>query len=309
MIVKANEKQISFLYQETDIFFEMGCDILEQVHIKQMLPYKRKQQNGREKLIFKISEGNVIKLADSIENFSEHELIRLLYEIFLLNVKIEENGFLKRECIWYQYEHIYFDTEQQSVMVAILPITGELRYADGVSWHGHFEETVAHIVNYLPQQKADQIKKLVSMLEAHFITDENVLEELRELDCGMPEGRLTVRDVMLQLLYSGQNGRVVFEVGSSDFLIGRNAEAADGVISEELSRAVSRKHCLITRMQNKYFVQDLESVNHTLVNGIMIPPYELMELEHNDILSIADLEFRVIKVEKNGLYLGGTNER
>ena len=35
-------------------------------------------------------------------------------------------------------------------------------------------------------------------------------------------------------------------------------------------------------MNNKYFVQDLKSVNHTLVNGIMIPPYELTELENND---------------------------
>ncbi len=57
--------------------------------------------------------------------------------------------------------------------------------------------------------------------------------------------------------------------------------------------SVSRKHCLITRMNQKYFVQDLESVNHTLVNGIMVPPYELMELENNDILSVGDIEFRV----------------
>ena len=83
-----------------------------------------------------------------------------------------------------------------------------------------------------------------------------------------------------------------------DFLIGRDDGSADGVITLEFSRAVSRRHCLITRMNNKYFVQDLKSVNHTLVNGIMIPPYELTELENNDILSVADIEFRVTVSER-----------
>ena len=47
-------------------------------------------------------------------------------------------------------------------------------------------------------------------------------------------------------------------------------------------------------MNNKYIVQDLKSVKHTLVNCIMIPPYELTELVNNDILSVADIEFRVV---------------
>lgn len=91
----------------------------------------------------------------------------------------------------------------------------------------------------------------------------------------------------------GKDRELAFEVEGDDFLIGRSAGAVDGVIPVEYSRAVSRKHCLITKMNNKYFVQDLKSVNHTLVNGVMIPPYELTELENNDILSVADIEFRV----------------
>ena len=102
------------------------------------------------------------------------------------------------------------------------------------------------------------------------------------------------RNTTLKLLYHGNDRELEFCVDDEDFLIGRNADAADGVISMEFSRAVSRKHCLITKMNDKYFVQDLKSVNHTLVNGIMIPPYELMELENNDILSVADIEFRVV---------------
>ena len=97
----------------------------------------------------------------------------------------------------------------------------------------------------------------------------------------------------MRLLYHGNGRELEFLIDGEDFLIGRNAAIADGIITAEYSKAVSRRHCLITRLNHKYFVQDLKSVNHTLVNGIMIPPYELMELENNDILSVGDIEFRV----------------
>lgn len=304
MLVKADGKKISFLFQETDAFFDMGCAILEQEHMEQMLPYKRKQQNGREKLIFRTDAGGIVRLADVVQSFKEEELLSVLYGLFSLNKKIEKNGFLKRECIWYQYEHIYYDKDQKRIMAAILPVVGEVKYADGVSWYGHFGETVTRIAEHLPQQKADHVERLVSLLQSHLITDEEAVRELGNLGCGVPgalsgqsgQDEKKAQKVVLRLLYSGQGARVEFEVGDQDFLIGRNANAANGVISEALSKAVSRKHCLIIKMQNKYFVQDLKSVNHTLVNGIMIPPYELMELEDNDILSVADMEFRVKKV-------------
>lgn len=300
MIVKARDKQISFLFQDDDPFLEIGCRILEQEHVDQMLPYKRKQQNGKEKLTFCADDKNVVLLMDVISGFEESTLIDLIYEMIYLNKKIEENGFLKKECIWYKYDNIYFDRENNRVRVAILPISGELRYADGINWYGHFEETMINVASYLPDDKSEQIGRLVYMLKSGRITEEEALEEIEQWGCSVSEilaGRLIIeQDTVLKLLYSGKGGRLEFIVNDEDFLIGRNAEIVEGAIPERISKAVSRKHCLITKMNNKYFVQDLKSVNHTLLNGIMIPPYELMELENNDILSVADIEFRVTEI-------------
>ena len=300
MIVKARDKQISFLFQDDDPFLEIGCRILEQEHMDQMLPYTRKQQNGTERLTFYANDNNVMLLMDEISGFEDHMLIDLVYEMIYLNKKIEENGFLKKECIWYKYDNIYFDRENNRLMVAVLPISGELRYADGINWYGHFEEAMTNIASYLPEEKAEQIGRIVSMLKSGRITEDDALEEIEQWGCGKSEvlcDRITIeQDAVLKLLYSGRGGRLEFTVNDEDFLIGRNAEAEGGAIPARISKAVSRKHCLITKMNNKYFVQDLKSTNHTLLNGIMIPPYELMELENNDILSVADIEFRVTEI-------------
>lgn len=297
MLVKAKEKQISFLFQELDPFFEIGCRILEQEHISQMLPYRRKQQNGREKLIFQVEGEHIVRLMDAVPELGENELVDLLYELVYLNKKVEENGFLRKECIWYKYDNIYYNRDNKCIMTAILPITGELKYADDTDWIDYFGETMENIISHLPQNKATDARNIILMLKTGKMTMDKALEQLEQLGSSL-SGELSdnlshEQEVTLKLLYSGNSGRLEFLVGDNDFLIGRNARAADGVIASELSRAVSRKHCLITKMNNKYFVQDLKSVNHTLVNGIMIPPYELMELENNDILSVADIEFRV----------------
>lgn len=298
MLVKAKEGQISFLFQEQDPFFEIGFRILEQEQISQMLPWQRRRQNGREKLVFQANGENLALLTDIVPKLGEDELLSLLCGMISLNIKVEENGFLKKECIWYRYEHLYYDRVGGCLMAAILPISGELRYADGSAWYDCFEASVTRIAASLPYSKMLYVRKLVQMLKMEKMSQEEVLEELQRIGGIASEGKAYVhgngQGKMLKLLYRGKDKELEFHVGGDDFLIGRNADVVDGVITMEFSRAVSRKHCLITMMNNKYFVQDLKSVNHTLVNGIMIPPYELTELENNDILSVADIEFRVV---------------
>ncbi len=295
MQVKAKDRQLSFLFQEQDPFFEIGYRILEQEQIPQMLPYQRKQCKGREKLIYQALGENLDPLREAVPGLGEDKLIGLLCNMISLNIRIEENGFLKKECIWYQYDHLYYDKAAGQVMAAVLPITGALRYADS-SWFACFEETIIRIAAYLPYSQMVYVRKIIQMLKMEKITQEEVLVDLQGLG-GRGAERLSSahasQNTILKLLYHGNDKELEFLIEDEDFLIGRNVDAADGVIPMNFSRAVSRKHCLITKMNDKYFVQDLKSVNHTLVNGIMIPPYELMELENNDILSVADIEFRV----------------
>ncbi len=298
MQVKAKEGQISFLFQEQDPFFEIGFQILEQEQLPQMLPYRRRQQNGREKLVFEAKQEDLVLLREIAPEFGERERIRLLCEMIALNIAVGENGFLKKECIWYQYDDLYYDRSGGHIMTAILPVTGEIRYADGSSWSDRFEETMTRMSAGLPYTGMLYVRKLVQMLRMEKMTQEEALEELRRLG-GIPADDKTNvckthQDKVLRLLYRGKGRELEFKVEGDDFLIGRSEETADGIIPPEFSKAVSRKHCLITKMNQKYFVQDLKSVNHTLVNGIMIPPYVLMELENNDILSVADIEFRVV---------------
>ena len=295
MIVRENDRQLSFQFHESDPYFEIGYKIMEQEKLSQMLPYERVKHNNREKLVFSI-EDNIEQISKVLPLMSDDEVVDLLYEVFYMTMNIEENGFLKKECIWFKYDNVYYDLENKRPRVAILPISREFRYADGFSWYGQFEETVMNIANQLPHDKADHIDKLVRMLRCDKLTCEEVLEEIDGLGngkSGVLFKKPKVSEIELQLIYSGKKGRIEFNISKDGYVIGKNPEFSDGIVPESISRAVSRRHCMVTKLNSKYFIQDLDSSNHTLVNGIMIPAYELMELANSDILSVADVEFRV----------------
>ncbi len=293
MIVKSNEKQVSFLFQEKDPYFEMGYMILDQAKLSGMLPYKRTKLNEKEKLIFQVAKYR--PLAEILPTLTEDELIDILYATVFLTQKVEENGFMKRECIWMRYESIYFDETLRKPLWAVLPISQEFRYAGGISWLAYYEECLVKIAGFLPEEKRKRIEQLTELMKSGEISNTELLQEIDILGNGMSgmcaEQREETPDTRLELVYCGKDGTFSFTVEEDDFVIGRSREEADGVL--QLSNAVSRRHCLITKINRNYFVQDMDSANCTYVNGTRIPPYELMQLEQNDVLSLANVDMRV----------------
>lgn len=295
MIVKENEKQLSFLFQENDSYFELGYLILKQAKLAGMLPYKRTQQSGKEKLCFKTEE--VERLSDILPRLQEDEIIDVLYAVVFMTKRVEENGFMKKECIWCRYEQIYFDRESHMPLFAVLPITQEFRYADGIDWLNGFEECLCRIAEYLSEKKKQRVKQVITLYKTKQMDTEEVLEEINHLGNGMSgllvdceEETPLENPNRLELIYSGKEGTFRFIVEDEDFTIGREMDS-NGVL--QVSMKVSRRHCLITKLNRSYFVQDLDSTNGTYVNDTRVPSYELMELEHNDVLCVGDVEFRV----------------
>ena len=112
MIVKMNDGQLSFLFQEADPFFEIGYKILEQADIEEMLPYTRVHQKGYHKISF-VCAKEFVPLSRVVEGASNNDIIDILYEIIFLTQKVEENGFLKKECIWFNYDHVFYDINEK----------------------------------------------------------------------------------------------------------------------------------------------------------------------------------------------------
>lgn len=296
MIVREKNTQINIQFQDQETFLELGDVLLKQSGLQNRIPWKRKRDN----LIFEIK--GYQKLLELLPSFSQNELIDTIYYCVFITDKINESGFLKKECIWCQFEHIFYDHERRKPIFLMLPVSGKITPDDGIAWNDRFISMIKQMLVYLKREYATYILNLVYQ---YLFENANVDEILDKIDqCGNGQSGLLVEHTKrleyksLMLHYSGRYGVLDIHVDKDEYIIGKKAGAVDGVVA--LSEAVSRIHCKIVKQSQQFFVQDLDSMNHTFVNGEYIPPFELMELNDRDILSIADVDFRVlIKTDEN----------
>ncbi|MBO5068952.1 MAG: FHA domain-containing protein [Roseburia sp.] len=92
------------------------------------------------------------------------------------------------------------------------------------------------------------------------------------------------------LRYEGSSGCSDLEIKNTPYVIG-SEETCDGYIP---SGTVSRRHARITRVEDIYFIEDLNSSNGTYVGGELLNYKVKMSLQKNEIILFADEKFRFI---------------
>lgn len=95
------------------------------------------------------------------------------------------------------------------------------------------------------------------------------------------------------LTIEGKNKGAVFALEAAETYVGR--EFASQIALNDAS--VSRRHCVIERRGEEFFVNDLESLNGTFVNGAEA---ENTRLKHDDKIKIGDFVFQFLTNEFEG---------
>ncbi|MDO4466551.1 MAG: FHA domain-containing protein [Bacillota bacterium] len=86
-------------------------------------------------------------------------------------------------------------------------------------------------------------------------------------------------------------------VDSDEFILGKSKKIVGFTIVG--NQTISRKHACISKKEDDYYISDLESVNHTYVNGRKVKLNKEVQLFDGDIIQLAneDFEFHIIKNE------------
>jgi len=85
--------------------------------------------------------------------------------------------------------------------------------------------------------------------------------------------------------------KVEIVINKNEFLIGSNPEMVDGVI--EFNKAISRVHCKITCVDNRYYICDMGSSNGTYLNGLRLQKGVQALIQAGDRIFLANTEFVV----------------
>ena len=92
------------------------------------------------------------------------------------------------------------------------------------------------------------------------------------------------------LKYEGEHYLNDLKINELPYIIG-NSDECSGKIERE---TVSRQHARITKVENIYFIEDLNSSNGTKVGGKILDYKMKVSLERNEVIEFADEKFRFI---------------
>ena len=102
-------------------------------------------------------------------------------------------------------------------------------------------------------------------------------------------GEMTGNNVQVKRLAALDPDAEDIVIAYYPFIIGKQENLVDYVLHRE---TVSRLHLRIDRKEDRYYVQDLNSTNGTMVAGHMLENNELMEIRDDVEISIAGVRYR-----------------
>lgn len=134
--------------------------------------------------------------------------------------------------------------------------------------------------DFNPIQKSEPA---VSDIDTTFIMSKEEKDDTRFIWKG------TSKEYTLHLTDVKNPGRTFKAPIDGAVTIGRKAEESDIAIDYE--KSVSARHCRISVRDGKFYVEDLNSANGTLINGI--PVLKEMELYSESTLTLGRLQLKV----------------
>ncbi len=81
---------------------------------------------------------------------------------------------------------------------------------------------------------------------------------------------------------------------ASRITIGR--DPGNSVVLEDI--LASRRHAVVQKVQDQYFIEDLSSTNGTFVNGKPVPPGKYLRLHPQDVILIGRTELSLQHLQK-----------
>ncbi len=89
------------------------------------------------------------------------------------------------------------------------------------------------------------------------------------------------------LVRSKNNEQIILD--KPIFRIGKEKSFVDYFIGD--NTAISRSHANVITREEKFFILDTNSTNHTFVNGVMIQSNTEIEINHGDRIRLGNEEF------------------
>lgn len=264
----------SYLLENNDIFYDIGYKVMRNQENANLLKCHHLKYNGKIKLVYFTHE--YISMADYVTTADPNAILNLIYSLVNAFIQIENLGFLNMACIDNRLDHVYVDTVTNNVKIIYLPVNIAGLHKNKNEFDNEIKTQLVQLIEQTRAADMPQMRQTLDVLKDAALKLQDILQNSSMM-----------RGISIQSI----NGQFCFNICESEFLIGKNSERVQGVITG--NNAISRVHCKVIWNTGQHYIVDMGSSNGTYVNGKRILPNEPEPIYNNTQIRIANEDFIV----------------
>ena len=265
--------EIKFTLHNPEVFYPTGYWVLESQAKNGFIPCAKVISNGETQLVYDIS--GYQSFQEMLPDMSPVAFRTVVGNLMKQIGVIRDIGFLECEFIFMDLSHIFVDINNRGIALIYLPVT------------------TAETMDRLPLFQKKLIELLVKTAQSNTnVLDKDTVEFLARLgpDMMQQDQKEQHERPVQAVLKSNSYAMDDIVINKPEFLLGRSAAKADGVISG--NGMVGREHCKIIQRDGQYLVVDLQSTNGTVINqGPRLNSNQAYPLKSGDRIAMANVEF------------------
>lgn len=241
--------------------------------------------NGRTELLY-LSAG-CRALSAMLPTMSANAFLIVTQELLDAVREVGNNGFLSRTHVDLSFQKIFVDPGTHQVLLSYLPLDRPL-FEDAQSFTNCLRTKLIDAILSFPASGSGLLDGLLHQLRE----EDRPLESIQARPVQQTAApRIPSWNGMLRLIALDAPMALEIQVHRVPFTIGKNTGVVDAALT--YNQAISRLHCRITKLNGRYQITDLGSVNGTFVNGGRLTPNLPYQIENGDTVLLANSSFRV----------------
>lgn len=245
--------------------------------------------NGNMQLLYLTD--NLKPFSSMIPNLEPDNFLIVVSNILADIIDVKHNGFLSCQNIDISFDKIFVDPKTLKVSLVYLPVVKKI-YVDSLMFENELRTSLVKLISAVSTLSSSKVTQFCADLSNGTFSIEELYNRIRGGGTFNNAKLMPDKITLMKLVSLNAPVNVVVEITKDEFVIGKKAGIVDGVVS--FNNMISRSHCKISYLNNKYTITDLQSANGTYVNRLRLPPNKPFVIKNGDIVRLANSDFQVV---------------
>lgn len=246
-----------------------GCKVMRNLREEGLAAGYVSRLNGCARLVYDLEQ--CLPLSALAGALTPKQFLDIIRDLFRILDVICANGFLRPENTLLSADRILIDRALRARLI-YLPVDGPCGATAGLnSPERELRQTLTELAARHVNLRSPDVDRWCGEARAAEASEPGA--ERGEPEEGGP----------FQLVRVGEGPEIVFDIDTSGTVIGRNPKKASAVLSDA---AVSGEHCRLYAEAEGWKIEDLGSMNGTVVNGQRLPPRQPAPIRPGDVVQI-----------------------